>query len=107
MTLDVQKLNGSRYIAEIDIVPYNGERAVIGPSETAEINQAIYGRPSSLPPVIKAGGRYICADTDGAVPADTLAVPEYMAESYDGKLPADDETVYIVTGEIAQSFFGL
>lgn len=107
MTLDVQRFNDSRFITELDVVSYTGDRAVLGPREVAEINHSLYGRSMDLAPVIKAGGRYICADTDSAVPSETLAIPQDMAESYDGKLPAHDETVYIVTGEIAQSFFGM
>lgn len=101
-----ERFSGGYYLGRLYVEPHNGDQAVMQRDQHERVNAQLYASDDGVerldtPLVMKLGTRHFPVHGDGAIPADTLALPPSVVESCRLDNPPELREVLLATAERA------
>lgn len=95
-----------RYATRLNLVRHSGEYPTLGNPELDYLERSVYGMAPETPVVLRVNGRYIVPRGEDSIPANTLAIPNDIADEDRFDLPAENAETFVVSPEMAELYLG-
>lgn len=83
----ISEFSSEYFLLDAELLEYPGNAAICGPTLHRGLQRYVKN------PVVRVGGEHERLESQTSIPADTVAVPEYMYHTDEPVLVAKDETI--------------